>query len=282
MVKYTFFVSILVGAIANQSFGASDGLSGGSDRKEEKPNTVVTIPIFGAGHNKVEIIDRSLNNHVYYLVSGHGGPDSGALGKDADKCLCEDEYAYDVTLRLAKNLMQHGALVYMITRDSNDGIRDSKHLPCDKDEVCWPKQNMPLNQKARLKQRVSAINSLYAENRKKGYSKQRLLVLHIDSRSESQRTDMFFYHHPNSTKGRSLVSNLRNTIEKKYEINQRGRGYSGKVSGRNLFMLRESAPVAGYVELGNLQNSMDQRRFLLADNRQAVANWLAEGLMSER
>ena len=36
----------------------------------------------------------------------------------------EDEYAYDITLRLAKELLAHGAEVYIIIQDENDGIRD--------------------------------------------------------------------------------------------------------------------------------------------------------------
>jgi N-acetylmuramoyl-L-alanine amidase len=46
-------------------------------------------------------------------------------------------------------------------------------------------------------------------------------------------------------------------------------------------MLRETHPVAIYAELGNIRNSRDQKRFIIEDNRQAVANWLCEGLMNE-
>ena len=68
--------------------------------------------------------------------------------------LCEDEYAYDVTLRLARNLLSHGAKVYVIVRDENDGIRDQEYLGYDKDEVVWFKQKIPINQVRRLKQRT--------------------------------------------------------------------------------------------------------------------------------
>jgi N-acetylmuramoyl-L-alanine amidase len=39
--------------------------------------------------------------------------------------------------------------------------------------------------------------------------------------------------------------------------------------------------VAVFIELGNIRNPQDQKRFILEDNRQAVANWLTEGLMKE-
>ena len=92
---------------------------------------------------------------------------------------------------------------------------------------------------------------------------------------------MFFYHSPKSNQGKELATTLMSTIKQKYDEHQRGRGYSGTVKARNLHMLRETHPVAVYAELGNIRNTRDQRRFIIEDNRQAVANWLCEGLMKE-
>ncbi len=47
-------------------------------------------------------------------------------------------------------------------------------------------------------------------------------------------------------------------------------------------MLRETHPVAVFIELGNIRNSNDQKRFLIESNRQAVANWLVDGLIKEK
>jgi N-acetylmuramoyl-L-alanine amidase len=33
-----------------------------------------------------------------------------------------------------------------------------------------------------------------------------------------------------------------------------------------------------YIELGNITNTFDQKRLLMADNRQAIANWLYLGV----
>jgi hypothetical protein len=64
----------------------------------------------------------------------------------------------------------------------------------------------------------------------------------------------------------------------RYSQKQPGRGYSGSVSPRNLLMLRETKPTSVYIELGNIQNTADQNRFIQKDNRQAIANWLFRGL----
>ncbi len=238
-------------------------------------------PIFGKEYEEVEIKSEKLAGMVYYVVAGHGGPDPGAIVSYQGHTLSEDEYAYDISLRLARNLMEHSATVYMITRDENDGIRNDSFLPMDKDEVCYPDLEIPLNQIKRLDQRVDAINTLYRKHKSEGAGKQRAIIIHVDSRGKGERIDMFFYHNPRSSQGMELATILRNTIQEKYDLHQKGRGYSGTVKARNLHMLRETYPVAVYAELGNIRNPLDQRRFIIEDNRQAVANWLCEGLMRE-
>jgi N-acetylmuramoyl-L-alanine amidase len=247
----------------------------------ERTNIKGEYPIFGKELAEVKLISKALTGHVYYVVAGHGGPDPGAVVKYNNHQLCEDEYAYDISLRLARNLLEHDATVYMITRDENDGIRDEAYLKADKDEVCYPNLTIPLNQVKRLDQRVNAINALYNKHKKEGVKKQRAIIIHVDSRGTGQRIDMFFYHNPKSSKGKQLAKTLRNTIDSKYAQHQKGRGYSGTVKARNLHMLRETFPVAVYAELGNIRNARDQKRFIIEDNRQAVANWLCEGLMKE-
>ena len=240
-----------------------------------------TFPIFGEEYKEVTIIDTRLTGNVYYIVAGHGGPDPGAMGKYNGKTLCEDEYAYDIALRMAKNLLEHNATVYMIVRDVNDGIRDETILYPDKDEVCYKNKTIPINQIARLNQRCDAINVLFKKHKNEGAKKQRAIILHLDSRGDKQRVDMFFYHSPKSKQGKKLAYTLRNTVKEKYNEHQKNRGYSGTVKSRNLHLLRETHPVAVFIELGNIRNSSDQKRFIIEDNRQAVANWLVDGLIKE-
>jgi N-acetylmuramoyl-L-alanine amidase len=239
-------------------------------------------PIFGKENEEVEIKDKKLKGCVYYIVSGHGGPDPGAMGKYNGKTITEDEYAYDIALRLAKDLLEHSATVYMIIRDPDDGIRDGKILKPDKDEVCYKNQKIPLNQIKRLNQRVNAINKLYAKHKKSGVRKQRVVILHVDSRGTGQRVDMFFYYNGRSKTGKNLATLLMNTVKEKYSKHQSGRGYYGTVKARNLHLLRKTKPPAVFIELGNIRNSRDQKRFVIEDNRQAVANWLTEGLLREK
>lgn len=250
-----------------------------AEAKGFKPYST-TIPLMGPDHQEVTIVDERLKGYYYYLVSGHGGPDPGAMTTKDGHSLCEDEYAYDVTLRLARNLISHGATVYMIIRDENDGIRDQEFLDMDKDEICYPDKVIPLNQIARLKQRVETVNELYDKN-KTVAKQQRMVAIHVDSRTTHEKIDIFFYHFKGSKTGEKLATDMLSTIKAKYAEHQKDREYRGVVHTRNLYMLRESKPATVYIELGNITNSFDQRRLLIVNNRQAIANWLALGLLTE-
>lgn len=270
----------LISCILGLMFLFSGGNLIDSDPLPEGDKPIIkTYEIFGPRYSKVEIKDNSLRGAVYYLMSGHGGPDPGAIGDYGPYTLAEDEYAYDVTLRLARKLIEHGALVYMITRDNNDGIRDQSILPRDKDERCYPAELIPVNQMARLRQRTNAVNRLYRKYRGRY---QRLVVLHLDSSSRGENIDVYFYHHQRSQSGKRLANNIHNAIKAKYRKHQPKRPYHGTVSQRSgLYVIRNTHPPTVFIEMGNIRNSRDQRRFVLSDNRQALANWIGEGIQQD-
>lgn len=237
-----------------------------------------TITLFGKENQKVEIEDNILKNRIFYVVSGHGGPDPGARYIGKKHTLCEDEYAYDVALRLARNLIKHGATVYIIIHDPNDGIREDKYLKCDKDEKSIHGKILPKNQLNRLKQRCDDINRYYRKHKYEGVKSQTTIVIHVDSRSYQKRQDVFFYHYFNSKSGKKTAVAINKKFAEKYRKVQKGRGYHGTVSARDLYVLKHTMPTAVFMELGNIRNTYDQKRIILPDNRQALANWIFLGL----
>lgn len=243
-----------------------------------KDANAIVNPLFGPKYERVEFEDKSLYNQIFYIISGHGGPDPGALCSHTEVDMCEDEYAYDVALRLARDLTQHGATVHMIVQDGNDGIRDEPFLECDHDEAMCTGCKIPLGQLTRLKIRTDAVNKLYAQYKKKKVKSQRLIEIHVDSRSEEHRQDVFFYHY-NGVESEKIANNLHSVFQSKYQVHQKDRGYFGHVSKRGLYTLRKAKPASVYIELANIKNSEDHKRLTLNTNRQALANWLFEGLI---
>lgn len=239
------------------------------------------FPIFGKDYENTPLISKKLQGKVFYIVGGHGGPDPGAMATRAGQTLCEDEYAYDVALRLCRNLIAHGATAYMINRDPDDGIRSGNYLPCDTDEVLWGNIKMDQRQKTRLTQRSEVINELYEKHRLQGVTDQKIIIIHVDSRNTRERIDLFFYHHPDSPESKEIAQQLHRKMRQKYKKYRKTGEYHGTVTARDLHMLRETKPPSIYVELANIRNQYDQQRIILESNRRALADWLLEGLMDD-
>ncbi len=242
------------------------------DKIEDRPQL-----LFGSKYQKIDDVDKSLKGAVYYLVSGHGGPDPGAMTRLNGRDLCEDEYAYDIVLRLGRQLLMHGATVYFVIQDPNDGIRDDVYLKLDEDETCLD-QAIPLDHNQRLRQRTKAINNLHKKHRGQY---ERAIFIHLDSRGKKEQIDIFSYHCKGSSKGERLGKILQRKFKTKYNQHQPGRGFSGTVSWRNLHVLVDTAVPAVFLELGNMQNDRDRQRFTVPSNRDAVARWITEGLIDD-
>ncbi|MCX7879645.1 MAG: N-acetylmuramoyl-L-alanine amidase [Ignavibacteria bacterium] len=251
-----------------------------SKQKKQEKRDKLREPYYGENYKPPRKKGKALDNFVFYLVSGHGGPDPGAIGYFDGYELHEDEYAYDITLRLSRILEQNGAKVFMITIDTLDGIRDDKFLQPSEREIYWGGVPIPLNQRERLQECVNIVNDLYNNETKKSKRRHISINIHLDSRSEEEKVDVFFYYQENDLESKRITEELFKTFERQYEKYQPGRGYKGKIETRNLFMLRNSLPPTVYIELGNIQNRANQFRFIEKSNREAIAKWISLGLIN--
>ena len=267
--------SLLLG-VSYKLPGAKDPGNYEAVKKDKKIGKICTEPLFGKKYQDYSIKSNDLEGACFFLVSGHGGPDCGATTKIDGLELHEDEYAYDVMLRLARNLLEHSATVHIIIQDAKDGIRDQEYLSNNDTETCMGKA-IPRDQKLRLKQRSDKVNEL-SHNSKTAY--QRTIFIHLDSQGHKKQLDVYFYHQQNKASKR-LAENMRTTFKTHYQKHQPGRGVSGTVSFRDLYVLRSTQPVSIFAELANMQNQFDRNRYLKVDNRQAMANWLLRGFVKD-
>ena len=262
------------GLILGRSYRLPTGVKGG---KKKSGRGSTTEPLFGPSLQTVKVQSHELDGACFYLCSGHGGPDPGAIGKAGKRELHEDEYAYDITLRLGRALMRKGAKVHFIIQDAKDGIRDDYYLSNSDRETCMGNP-IPLDQLARLQQRCNAIDRLARKDKAKY---KRSVFIHVDSRSKKDQVDVFFYHAPGSRNGKRLAGNIHKTFERKYDKHQPNRGFRGTVSERNLYVLSHSNPAAVFLELGNIQNARDRQRLVIPSNRQALADWICQGIVND-
>ena len=121
------------------------------------------------------------------------------------------------------------------------------------------------------------MNELY-ERDKEQFDYCRAIEIHVDSRNKGKRIDVFFYHSPDK-QSQLLATTTRDLFRVKYDTHQPGRGFSGHVEERGLYILRHLEPPSILVEVGNIQNAFDRQRILLSNNRQALANWMAQAFL---
>ena len=241
--------------------------------QEKMPQTKMDLRIADT------IKGTALKGAIFYLVAGHGGPDPGATSYVDGVMISEDEYAYDITLRLARCIEEQSGKVYMIIDDPDDGIREEKILKIDYDEYYYPGFGISRDKNQRLIERADAVNKLFYENKSAKY--QRVVVIHLDSRTSSQRVDAFFYYCHGSSKGKKLAETMYNVFRQKYAKFQPNRGYFGTVEERDLLVIKRVIPPAAFMEAGNINNERDRKRLLDASNRQALAKWLSEALIQD-
>jgi len=273
LIKGVSYVLPPLSSGVSSSTGSSENAK---EVKSGKKNTYIE-PLFGKKYSEYTVQSNKLAGATFYLVSGHGGPDCGAIGYYNGTAIHEVEYAYDVTLRLARSLMMEGATVHIIIQDKQNGIRDDALLKLNKRKTCRGKE-IPRSQVARLQQQCDEINTL-ASRSKNTY--QRAVFIHLDSRSIKSQVDVFFYYNETSAAGKKLASTMRTTFRDQYKKWQPNRGFGGTVSPRNLYVLANTNTVSLFAELGNIQNNFDQRRFIESDQRQALANWMCRGFIAD-
>jgi len=133
----------------------------------------------------------------------------------------------------------------------------------------------------RLLQRTTAINDLYTMYRKRGIKEQKMISIHIDSNTKDKKMDTYFCYFKASKRSKSLAENLQKTFKKKYKKYQKNRGYNGRISPRGFYILRNTMPEAVLVELANIKNKKNQKRFMRPSNRQLLADWLYEGMTGD-
>jgi N-acetylmuramoyl-L-alanine amidase len=263
--------------ILGVSYRLPDSEVKSSRKTDVKAKSKRKEPLFGKEHEAYTLQSDRLKGACFFLVSGHGGPDCGAIAKVNGKELHEDEYAYDIMLRLAKNLLENGATVQIIIQDAKDGIRDDKYLENSNRERCMGKA-IPAIQKERLKQRSDKINELSRKTKEKY---KRAVFIHLDSRSKKKQQDVFFYYQSDSKKSKQCAETMQKTFRNKYNDKQQGRGYAGTISTRSIYVLRNTQPVSIFAELANMQNEYNQKRYLDFNNRQALANWMLQGFIAD-
>jgi LysM repeat protein len=246
--------------------------------------------LFAAFDAQVSAIGRTsslLEGWHFVLDPGHGGVDPGAIVKTLDGngdalYVVEDEYVYDIALRLYVMLRLHGAQVTLTILSPNHLLR--RNVPAartfvhERNEVfnharinernrssSWPKGGS-----SGLSARREVIEAAFAA---RPAARTVFLSLHADnSPGRGPEPVVLYYQRPGEQDSRSARF-------AKQLLPALGRGARSK--GQQLAVLRGNpADVSVLIELRNLAYAEDSWSLRFAEDRQADAERVLAGLLA--
>ena len=153
-------------------------------------------------------LGNSLEGYRIVLDPGHGGVDPGAIVENRDGrgntvYVVEDEYCYDIALRVYKDLKRHGADVFLTVISPNHTIRQSPDASLtfvnEKNEVwnneAYNRANLssswPVGTRTGLNRRVEMAENFYGS-----YNREKTLFIsiHADNQPYAGEGSIVVYH----------------------------------------------------------------------------------------
>ena len=222
------------------------------------------------------------------LDPGHGGIDPGAIvsnttGKHRRVYVVEDEYVYDIALRMYKKLRLLGAEVTLTVISPNHLIRENQEAKVtfvhERNEVYNDERYNRRNSEkvrprsANISQRVRVANR-FVKRARGGRSL--FVSVHADNTPGRSRGPLAIYHKRRGrvdSRSRAFARAMRSTLHR--------RDLPARIQGRNLAVLRNNLAHAEIlVEVYNVHYTHDAYQIRYHKHRERDANRLVNGILA--
>lgn len=204
-------------------------------------------PVFDKGLKNLSRKSEALKNVVYYLITEN---DTNA----------QNDFAKDVELNLAKNLLENGAHVFVL---EPSGMSFSKK----------EKEELEL-----MGAYVEAINKRFLKHSGKY---QRLLVIRANGEIKG-RMDVSVYHHEKSNEGKRLAQNLREVFAKHGIKNRSSKDIEAIFEDENtLYLAKNVLPAVSLLDIDGGSDESNAKSIEVISNKNSMAQWLANGILKD-
>lgn len=208
-----------------------------------------------------------LENAVYYLIPEQSN-------KDVDQAE-KNSFAVDVTKDLAKELMSHGAQVYLIMAQEEGNASVTRKLPNNVQESV----EEPVSERSTLNNYVAAVNNRYLKHRGKY---QRVLIVKSEGQIRKGNLEVSIYHHSDNEEGRSLSENIS------YFFAEKGirRSASNKPDyvfkdRNNLYLAKNALPAVSLVAIKKPNSKSTKGAIVVQLNEKQFTNSLTSGILRD-
>lgn len=208
-------------------------------RNIQLPNGNETA-IFEGELASLKMEDSTLQNTVYYLITN----DSAKIRPRRLK--------NEITRRMARKLLQHGARVYVLDNSLNDSLN--------------------------LMDLASLVNKRYLKH---NGAYQRLLVIRADDDLPKSKTEVTVYHYAESREGKKMADNILkvlggNTAKHKFiqEYSQIFTDFKEVSFAKNIL------PTITFIEMGR-NSDKTVKTLKVSSNKRNIADLITSGILSD-
>ena len=185
---------------------------------------------------------------------GHGGIDGGT--GDA-KDILEKDINLDVGIKLKKELLVEGYKVIM-TREKDESLEDFSNINA-----------------SRYRRDLDARKNIINENQPLAF-----VSIHVNSSPKPSSNGVKIYHFPNSTEGRRLAENLKESIDEYvYKKYLKDENLQTEILVEDYYILRETKYPGVLIEIGFITNPEEKKLMKSKKYKEKMAYAIKMGIV---